>query len=163
MSVYAVESYVQSILDALDSPSMPAPTQAWVMPPPVVQLTPNPQVFVWAPSWVETRHTMPRPLGFKRVIYPLGITLQAATTNDPNDSYGPTAFPILIETLLAVLRTVTIPIAITDPVTGATSVIQAIGEENRTTYPTPLAAEDQRLLWHNASIVTIVTEELNPA
>lgn len=163
MSVFAVENYVQSILDDLASPNMPAPTQAWVAPPPVVQLTPNPQVFVWGGAWVEVRHTMPRPVANKRVTYQLAIYLQAATTNDPTDAYGPSAFPVLIETVLKVLRTVTIPIPITDSVTGDTSIIQTIGEENRVRHPTPVSGADQRMLWHNASITTIVTEELTPA
>jgi hypothetical protein len=159
MTVNAVESYVVSLLDGIQSPNMPAPTQAWVMPPPVLQLTPNPQVFVWGGTWNEERHTIPRGKGEKRATYALSIWIQSATTNDPSDEYGPAAFPILIETLLDILRTVTIPIWITDPVTGAETTIQTIGEKMQVTHPTPIADADQRFLWHTATVKATVTEE----
>ena len=159
MSVNAVETLVASLLDGIQSPNMPAPTQAWVLPPPVVQMTPNPQVFVWGGAWSEERHTNPRGRGEKRALYQLSIWIQSATTNDPSDEYGPAAFPILIETVLNILRTVTIPIAITDLVTGAESTIQTIGEKMSVAHATPVAGADQRFLWHAATVKVMVTEE----
>ena len=50
MSLYAVEAYVQGILQGLTVPPL-GPADAWVLPPPVVQLMPNPQLFIWAGDW----------------------------------------------------------------------------------------------------------------
>jgi hypothetical protein len=158
MSVNAVETYVASLLDGVQSPNMPAPTQAWVLPPPVVQLTPNPQVFVWGGAWSEERHTLPRGRGQKRVAYALSVWIQSATTSDPLDEYGPAAFPLLIETVLDILRTITIPISITDPVTGAESIIQTIGEKMTVAHATPVAGADQRFLWHAATVKVAISE-----
>ena len=159
MSVNAVEQYVQGLLDGVQSPNMPAPIQAWVMPPPVVQLTPNPCVFVWGGTWAEERHTLSRGRGEKRVAYQLTLTIQGATSNDLTDDYPPSAFPILIETVMNILRTVTIPIPVTDPVTGAQSIIQTIGEKMSVTHPTPITASDQQFIWHNAVVKCMVSEE----
>jgi hypothetical protein len=163
MSVNAVEEYVASILTGQVTPGAPAAIEAWVMPPPVVQLTPNPQVFIWGGSWTEERHTNPRGRGQKRVTYALTIWIQSATSNDPADAYGPSGFVLLIETVLNILRRVTIPIPVTDPDTGATSIIQTIGEKMSVTHPPPTASADQRILWHNATLRLYVVEELGSA
>jgi hypothetical protein len=163
MSVFAVENYVASILNGQSSPNSPAPIQAWVQPPPVVQMATNPQVFIWGGTWLEERHTIPRGMGFKRITYTLMIWIQNATTNDPEDPYGPLAFPLLIETVLNILRTVTIPIAITDTITGQASVIQTIGERMNIAHATPVASADQRFLLNNATLRLYLVEELNPA
>jgi hypothetical protein len=162
MTVNAVENYVQGLLDGLTVPQFAAPTQAYVLPPPVVMLAPNPQVFVWGGTWHEERHTLPRILGDKRITYSLSVWLQAATSNDPNDEYGPTAFPILIETIAGVLRTTPIPAAIIDPDTGIASIVQTIGEKIDFAHPPPVASEDQRTLWHVATLKLYIVEELSP-
>jgi hypothetical protein len=159
VSLLAVETYVQGQLDGLTS-ALFEPAQAWVLPPPVLYLT-TPQLFVWGGIRDEERHTLPRFLGNKRVLYQLTVKVQAATTNsiDPADIPGPQAFPVLLDAVMAALRTIVIPVNITDPVTGETSVIQTIGEKIGLMHPEPIAAADQRYLWHAATVKVAITEE----
>jgi hypothetical protein len=158
MTLLAVETYVQGQLNGLTS-SLFDPAEAWVLPPPVLYLT-TPQLFVWGGILDEERHTLPRFLGYKRVLYQLTVKVQAATTNsiDPTEVPGPQAFPVLLDAVRKKLRTIVIAVNITDPVTGETSVIQTIGEKIGLLHPEPLAAADQRYLWHNATVKVAITE-----
>ena len=159
MSINAVENYVYSKLNGLASYQFPN-AQAWVLPPSVTYLT-TPQLYVWGGVADETRHTLPRGLGEKHNIFQLTVYLQAATSNsiDPAAIPGPDAFPVLIDTVMATLRSITIPVAITDPITGAASIIQTIGEHIGMVHPTPIASVDQAWLWHNATLKVWITEE----
>jgi hypothetical protein len=157
MTVSAVEFYVQSLLDAqtvLGADDL-GPTQAYVIPPPVMNLMPSPQIFVWGGKYAEERHTMPRLYGQKRVKYALTLWVQLATSNEDlnND------FDLVIQTIQRILRTVSIPISLTDSQTGETSVLQTIGEEMSVQHPPPMTSADQRMLLHNATVTVVATEE----
>jgi hypothetical protein len=159
MTLLAVETYVQNQLDGLTS-ALFDPAQAWVLPPPVLYLT-TPQLFVWGGIGDEERHTIPRFQGEKRVLWQLTVKVQAATTNsiDPAEVPGPLAFVVLLDAVRSKLRTIVIPIDVTDPVTGETSTIQTIGEKIGLLHPEPIAASSQAYLWHNATVKVALTEE----
>ena len=157
MTVSAVEFYVQSLLDGqtvLGATDLGV-IQAYVIPPSVMQLMPSPQVFVWGGKYAEDRHTMPRLYGQKRVKYALSIWVQMATGNEDlnND------FDLVLQSIQRILRTVPIPIPLTDTQTGEISVLQTVGEEMSVQHPPPVTSADQRMLLHTATITLAATEE----
>ena len=160
MSLVAVEDAVQALLNNQTTPYLD-PAQAWVRPPTFVFLT-TPQIFIWAGDWTDERHTMPRLLGGqRRAIHQLTVWLQCATSSSGDVAKGNAiAFPYLIEAALKTLRSVPIPIPLTDPATGATSTLQSIGETFRVKHPVPMAANPQSdIIWQNATITVTATEE----
>lgn len=158
MSLVAVEDAVQALLDGQVS-ALADPAPAWVRPPTFLFLT-TPQIFVWGGDFTEERHTIPRLHGQKRAIHKLTIWLQMATSSDGSGPGSSLAFPVLIDAVMATLRAAVKPAPLTDSVTGATSVLQSIGETIGVKHPVPMAATDQsNLLWHNATLTVAVTEE----
>jgi hypothetical protein len=159
MSLVAVEDAVQSLLNGQTTPYLD-PAQAWVRPPTFVFLT-TPQIFIWSGDWTDERHTIPRLMGQRRAIHQLTVWLQVATSSSGDIANGTAiSFPYLIEGVLSTLRTIPIPIALTDPATGATSVLQSIGETFKVKHPVPMAANPQSdIIWQNATITVTTTEE----
>ncbi len=157
MSLNAVQVYLQEALDGIDSPSDIPAAQAWVLPPPVVNTAEAPQLFIWGGTLEETRHTIPRFTGQKRVNYDVDIWLQYAQNNDPTLLQD---FPVLLDFIRTFLRSLNLPIALVDAITGENSVIQVIGERIKIDYPPPVASADQRYLLHTATIHVYITEEL---
>lgn len=161
MSANAVQLYVADQLDGLPVPSqVMAAAQAWVLPPPVVQLAPNPQLYVWGARVDENRYTLPRFQGQKRVAYNISVWVQWASDNDPGLVQE---FPVLLDAVRDYLRSVPIPAALTDPRTGAESVLLNLGERIILDYGIPIATADQRGLLHVAAFHLPVAEILNPA
>jgi hypothetical protein len=159
MSLVAVEDAVQALLNGQASSFLSA-AQAWVRPPTFVFLT-TPQIFIWAGDWSDERHTIPRGSGQRRATHQMTVWLQVATSSSGDVAQGcAIAFPYLIEAVLKTLRTIAIPIALTDPTTGATSVLQTIGETFRVKHPVPMAASPQSdVIWQNATITVTAVEE----
>ena len=159
MSLVAVEDAVQALLNGQVS-ALTDPAQAWVRPPTFLFLT-TPQIFVWGGDIRESRHTMPRLLGQKRVEHKLTVWLQLATSSDGSGAGSALAFPLLIDAVTKTLRSIPIPIALTDSTTGEMSVMQSIGENITTKHPVPMAAAPQStILWHNATLTVDITEEI---
>ena len=159
MSLVAVEDAVQALLSGQIS-ALSDPAEAWVRPPTFLFLT-TPQIFVWAGDLTETRHTIPRLYGYKRVEHRLTVWLQMATSSDGSGTGSALAFPVLIDAVLATLRATSEPVPLTDSVTGATSVMQSIGETISVKHPPPMAAAQQSLiLWHSATLTVSITEEI---
>ena len=159
MSLVAVEDAVQAILSGQVS-ALADPAEAWVRPPTFLFLT-TPQIFVWGGSFAESRHTMPRLYGQKRVEHKLIIWLQLATSSDGSGPGSALAFPLLIDAVTKTLRSIPIPIPLVDSTTGETSVMQSIGENIDTKHPVPMAAAPQStILWQNATLTVSITEEI---
>jgi hypothetical protein len=158
MTVSAVEFYVQGLLDGQDILGADdlGNIQALVIPPAVVQIAPNPVASVWSLNFEENRHTIPRGQGYKRTIYSITVFLQLATANEDfnND------FDLVIQTVMRILRSTPIPVELTDSQTGETSTLELIGDRIRVQHPTPVASADQRLLLHNATLITEAIEEI---
>ncbi len=151
-----MQVYLQQALDGLDSPSPDVPpAQAWVLPPAVVNTADAPQLFIWGGDLDEVRVTMPRFTGQKRVSYDVDIWVQFATSNDTANLQD---FPQLLDAVRSFLRNLNLPIALTDAISGETSVIQTIGEHIRVSYAPPVAAANQRMYFHTATIHCFITE-----
>src|ERR1035437_43492 len=159
MSLVAVEDAVQAILNGQVS-ALSDPAESWVRPPTFLFLT-TPQIFIWGGDFSESRHTIPRGLGQKRVEHRLTVWLQMATSSDGAGPGSSLAFPVLIDAVLKTLRSTTMPTPLIDSVTGDTSVMQSIGENIGVKHPIPMAAAPQSvILWHSATLTVSITEEI---
>jgi hypothetical protein len=154
VSLYAVEVYVRGLLDGLASPSLPT-VQAWVLPPPEVKPGENPQAFVWGGSLDERRATLPRGSGQRRTVNNVDIYLQ--WIGDPLDG---SSFPLLIDAVRTALRTVQLPVALTDPYTGEASSLTDLAETIRIDHGKPIAMAEAggSLLQHVAKVTVPAAE-----
>ncbi len=159
MSLNGVQLFTQQTLDGLVSSNLPA-AQAWVLPPPVVQLAENPQIFIWGAELDESRATLPRLRGEKRIAHMLSIWVQWVSDNDPAHVQD---FPILLDSIRTALRTVPLPASITDPTTGEVTYLMDIGERILCSYGTPKTMADQRNLLFTASFKVHAAEHLSNA
>ena len=159
MSLTGVQEYLRVGMDGLPTPQT-NPIKAWVFPPPIVQTTDEPQMFIWAAALTESRMTMPRGKGQKMARYPVSLTLQYATPPDPDE---PQSFPSVIDAVRAYLRSIELPAEVTDPVTGEVTWLVNIGETISVTYPTPIATTEQGYLAHRAVFRLPVSELMKGA
>ena len=150
MSLTSVQDYVAATLNGLVAGNLP-PTQAWVLPPPVTQPADNPQVYVWGGRLVEARATIPRGPGQKRILHRVDVYVHWAS-----DSYDPsgavTTFPVLLDAIRQTIRSVTLPVTLTDAVTGEVSNLTDFGENLALDYSTPTTTADQRWLLNVAGL-----------
>ncbi len=156
MSLNAVQQYLLSVLDGMPSANLP-PALAYVMPPVTTDLIAQPVIFIWGAKLNEERLTLARTTGEKRVRYRCSLWLQFVSTNDLSTSQD---FPVFLDAVRKLLRTLPLGNTITDPVTGETSQIIDIGETMQQDYATPTAMADQRLLSNNATMTVGITEHL---
>ncbi len=159
MSLNAVQQYAQSQLDGLQSANLPAAV-AYVLPPSVVNLADAPAIFIWGEDLDETRATIPRLRGEKRVAHMLHMYVQWVTDNDPSHVQD---FPVLLDTIRTKLRTIPLPVPITDTVTGEVTYLMDIGERILVSYKTPTPTADQRNLLFSAIFRVHAAEHLSNA
>lgn len=158
VSLNAVQQYVSSALDGMTTQGLPN-VMSFVQPPVVTDLT-VPSIFVWGSTLHESRLTLPRFRGEKRVEHNLTLWLKYVGTNDVADSQ---LFPVFLDNVRSLLRALPLPIAITDSVTGEASTIIDIGEKISQEYGTPVTMEDQRYLAYGAAMKVLVIEHIYPA
>ena len=154
MTLNAVQTYTAALLDGLESAALP-PAFAWVLPPPVVPAGENPQIFVWGGSLDEQRATLPRPTGEKRIQHTVYLWILWISDNEVGNVQN---FPLLLDRIRAVARSVTLPVPLTDQTTGEQSVLTDFGERIMQEYGTPTPVEDQRYLINAAQIKIIAHE-----
>lgn len=150
MSLTAVQNAVAGMLDGLVAGSLP-PAQAWVLPPPVTQPADYPQIYVWGGRLVEARATIPRGPGQKRINHRIDLYVHW-TSDNSNDPNSVVAFPVLLDAIRHVMRSVPLPVELTDPVTGEVSNLTDFGENMVLDYSTPTATADQRWLMNVGAI-----------
>lgn len=155
MSYTAVQEYVRGILDGIATATIP-PSQAWSLPPTFVQAADNPQIFVWGGPFTEDRATLPRGRGQKRTEYRLSITVLWFGPAGPDAA---AAFPVLVDAIRAVLRSVPLSVAITDPVTAEATVLTDIGEAISGQIASPVAAEPQSTVLQFSASFTLLFHE----
>ena len=159
MSLNSVQLYVRDQLNGLTCATLPA-AEAWVLPPPTTQPADNPQIYVWGGRSDESRMTIPRFRGQKRVAHTVSCWIQWVSDSDPANVQQ---FPVFMDTITYTLRSLPIPAQLTDPTTGLVSQLLNLGERIITEYGTPLALQAQGLLLHTAAMSLVAAEILNPA
>ena len=143
MSLNACQLAIQSLINGAACPGIPTPLVAYVEPPPVVQTADGPVAYVWGGQGDEQRATIPRggnsPFpggGQKRIAHTTEIILQwACETGSEYEQL----FPLVIDTVRAILRKADLRIPTIDPTTGEASQMTDLGERMQWTYSTPIA------------------------
>lgn len=92
------------------------------------------------------------PAGFKGLHHSLDIYLVYPLSDEEPDSDS--AFPGVIDAVMATLRTVPNPVVITDPLTGVQSQLANTGEKIDWEMAAPQALSAQRWSWY-AALVTL--------
>jgi hypothetical protein len=159
MSLNSLQAYTANLLNGLESAQLP-PAQAWVLPPSMVQAGEFPQLFVWGGSLDEQRATLPRHQGQKRITHTLFVWVIWISDNDIGNVQN---FPLLLDAIRAVVRSVVLPVELTDATTGEVSQLTDFGERIQQEYATPAAMADQRFLNNAAQLKISVHEWINPA
>lgn len=142
MPLNAIQQWLASdeVLNGLQSPQyapLNAVVTSHIQSPDVLDLVdtggimrPVPFAFVWVNNGHEDRQTMPRGQAWKKIKWRVQVVLQVV--ENPDDPLRATAFPLLIDQIRAFLgnpATLSMPIIISDPVTGAQSQVLNVGEE----------------------------------
>ena len=152
--------------DCLNGLSLPLPQlttlTAYVAPPALGDMS-TPLCYIWGAHITEKRETMPRaPVGnlgagaFKNVRYEMQLWLYYAEfADDPN---ADSAFPVVIDAVMACLRNTQMGVTITDPVTGVQTTVKMIGEDMEVGYDPVEALEDQRMQLYEGLITVSVWE-----
>lgn len=140
------------------------PVQAWVQPPPITQPVEFPQVYVWGGRLQERRATLPRTQGQKRRQHQVDLYVNWVA-DDTNENLPVELFPVLVEAIMQVLRSVQLPVTLTDEITGAVSNLTDIGESMNLAYEKPVALGNPAgsLLFSSAQIKCAAHEWINPA
>lgn len=157
MSLNSVQQYVKSILDGLALPTYQAPLRAYIAPP-VPDQQVEPRCYIWGARFQEARQTAPRGPAFKKVTYDLD--LYCFVIDDPNSPGVDSRFPVLIDTVQQALRVTTMPIVITDSVTGVSSQVLSVGERFEVRYDTERTLADQRYVRFLALITAYIEEAI---
>lgn len=133
MSITAVQSYVQGLIQGLVGAYNNAPLEAWVDPPVANASAETPQAYVLAADGEGVRQTMAYTSGFYRDVYQVFVYVEWILP--PNTTNGNLAFTNLLDTIVTKVRTsYTGAIEISDPATGATSQLLVIGDKVRWRY-----------------------------
>jgi hypothetical protein len=159
MSVNTVQLHVQNLLNGLSIPNYQTPLVTYITPPNPGKL-PGPAAYVWATTGTNRRQTAPRGAGFRMMTWDVSIWLMApGLASDVNAN---TKFAGLIDTVTNALVTDTMPVMETDPITGLTFQLLAIGEDFNIQQSPVHALADQRLLMYEALISLTIKEASAP-
>ena len=145
MGLNAVQQFAKAALNGLNSPQL-QPLTAVIEPPPSTQVGNKPIAFIWAADGHQQRQSMPRTKpggtgGYMKWVWKVdvGITVLMHVADDTVDS----AFPLLLDQIVALMNLIPLTQFIMDPDTAVQSQLLAIGEvidlsyaRVRTTGPT---------------------------
>jgi hypothetical protein len=147
-----VTDYVVTLLDGQVYGGFQA-VRAMAELPAVAQAGVAPGVYVWPSEGEEERYAAPRGTGLKRVTH--RVTIYALVMMMPT---GTLSFRDLIQGIVGTLRSTTMPVSVTDAVTGETSDIVLIGERMRYEVYPPEALKTQRLQGYSGVIDAEIVE-----
>lgn len=155
MPLNSVQLYIQGLLDGLVIPTIPKPLTAYITPP-TVEDADGPKAYVWGARLLGSRQTAPRPVAFKHLSWTVDVYLSYETLppnpNDPSENVDQ-EFPLIIDAVMAkTWYTAPMPTIITDPSTGVTSQILAIGEQFQLEYPPERTPSSLRMLYYTARL-----------
>jgi hypothetical protein len=105
-----------------------------------------------------SRETMPRGMGFKNLVWTVEVYLhyQSPPTAPNLDQ----VFPIIVDAVMAVMWSTTMPKPIEDPTTGAKSSVMSVGERFTVDYPPVRTANKSQTYVYVARIQFEVKELL---
>jgi hypothetical protein len=155
MSRLAIKEYCRQQLALLD---VPVPCAVLVQRPKEIEVGEQAVMVVQVPETKERRLTASRGVGRKELLHRVRLDLYWLAADE---QAGGRAFDGLLEQVDAIFRSAAIPAAVSDPDTGAASVVVWIGEEIETTVEEPLLDESLAGLVVFAAQKTLpVTEHL---
>lgn len=161
MPLNSVQLYVKGLLNGIALPGQASALPAYVTPP-VFDNVNGPRCYVWGGRVTGSRQTMPRYAGYRKLPWLVDIWLVYVT--NPNNADVDSEFPLIVDAVLDVLWTTTMPVWIdangnvtTAGAAGATQ-IQAIGEEWSLDYPPERTPGSMRMLWYSTLITATVLE-----
>ena len=116
---------VQGILNDLPIPGGEQTLQAFITPP-LAHKPVRPTAVVWASRAPVGRRAMPRGEGFKEITWQIDVWLMYLMSPQvPNLDYQ---YPLMVDAVMAAMWSTSMPIPITDPVTGLRTQMTSIGE-----------------------------------
>ena len=159
MGLNSVQQLAKSITTGITSPLYRQPLATYITPPNPGKLT-GPAAYVWITQGNNRRQTAPRGYGFRSMDWTVNIWLMCpGNATDPN---ADSAFASMVDAIIEAWVTTPMPIAITDPVSGRTSQVVAIGERFSVQQSPVHALQDQRLLMYEALFEFTVEEKPQP-
>lgn len=164
MGLNAVQTFVQDTLNGLIPPGQNGqPIRAYIAPPSSVPTGTGAVAFVWGSTIQGKRQTAPRVQGqgtggYMKYIYTPDIWIyQEMIPDAPN---ADVQFPLLLDAVIGALLAVKVPQFLTDPVTGATSQLLAIGETIGVGMNPVRATEDERIYLYQGNVRPTVEEAI---
>lgn len=160
MPLTSVQLYCKSIIDGLVVPGAPAPIEAFVTPPTVMNLD-APVAFVQGARLRVNRQAAPRRAGFKHLAWTVDVFLSYET--NPDSTTVDVEFPQIVDAVMAAFWTTTIPTFIDslgNPITvplGSTapagsSQILNTGEDLELEYPPERVPATLRMLYYTCRL-----------
>lgn len=167
MPLNTVQCRLKAILDGLPLPRDLGTINAFIAPPNPNTETRDPGCYIWGSHGNESRMTVPRAQagnlpsgGNKELVHQVDIWL--IWFGDSAESDADTAFPTVIDAVMACLRNTELLDAVSmqavDPITGQLSDLLNIGENMSWEYAPVRATADERYLRYDAQIVCEVVE-----
>lgn len=157
----SVQTYVKGLLDGLVIQDGIPALKAYITPP-VLDTLDGPRAYVWGGRMRGRRQSAPRvgtpaalnsgQSGFKRLDWTVDVYLNYEMNPDVPAATLDADFPLIIDAVLTKTWTTTMPLFITDPITGVQSQILQIGEEFDLEYPPEKAPSTLRMLYYTCRI-----------
>ena len=155
MSRLAVKAYCRQAMALLD---VPVPCVVVTQRPREIAVREQAVITINVPESKERRFTLSRGAGRKEISHQVRFDIYWIAADEQQ---GGAAFDDMLEQIDGIFRTVTIPVAISDPDSGSQSVLVWIGEELTTSVAEPLLDESlQGLVVFTAQKTLAVTEHV---
>lgn len=149
MPLNSVQEYVLGLLDGLQIPGGGASLEAYITPP-VVEDIDNPKAYILGSRLRGRRQTAPRGPGFKYLAWVVDIYITYETI--PDSPTVDNEMALIIDAIMNKTWMTTMPLFITDSVTGVKSQILAIGEDFELEYPPERTPATLRMLYYAARL-----------
>lgn len=149
MPLNSVQTYVQGLLDNLQIPGGVSPLEAYIVPP-VVEDIDRPKAYVQGARLRGQRQTAPRGPGFKHLAWTVDVYITYESI--PDSATIDQEMPLIVDAIMMKTWTTTMPLFITDAVTGIKSQILAIGEDFELEYPPERTPATLRMLYFAARL-----------
>jgi hypothetical protein len=165
MPLNSVHTALKQILDGLVIPGTAGTLDAYIMPPDPRD-EPPPAIYLYPARGPEKRQALPRnqteginssQAGWKQIDHTVDGYLTWFCENDPAAQVD-SAFPAVIDAVMAALREGPSPYYVTDPLTGLQSDLVDIGERMEYDAVAPRTTSAEALLRFDALITIHVLE-----